>query len=83
LSGSSKKTREYAPVSGDDPLEDAVFEPVLRRARLLALSGTDELVATRAAPESTADRFAWASRGSTKIRGFREPGEVYRLVEPR
>lgn len=57
-------------MSGDDPLQDAVFEPVLRRARLLALSGT-------------ADRFAWESRGTTKIRGFREPGEVYRLVEPR
>jgi adenylate cyclase len=49
-------------------------------ARLLGLSGTDELLGTRAVAESTADRFEWEPRATTQIRGFRDPIEIFRLV---
>jgi class 3 adenylate cyclase len=52
-------------------------------ARLLGLSGTDELVATRAVVDSTSERFAWEPRATTHIRGFRERIEIFRLVGPR
>jgi adenylate cyclase len=52
-------------------------------ARLLGLSGTDELVATRPVVDSTAERFEWQPRTTTHIRGFRDPIEVFRLVGPR
>jgi adenylate cyclase len=52
-------------------------------ARLLGLSGTDELIATRAVADGTTERFAWEPRGTTQIRGFREPIEIFRLVGPR
>ena len=52
-------------------------------ARLLGLSGTDELLVTRAVAESTADRFVWEPRVTTHIRGFRNPIEIFRLVGPR
>lgn len=52
-------------------------------ARLLGLSGTDELLATRPVVESTSDRFTWEPRVTTHIRGFREPIEIFRLVGPR
>src|SRR4051794_23553444 len=52
-------------------------------ARLLGLSGTDELLATRAVVESSAEQFAWEPRTTTQIRGFREPIEIFRLVGPR
>jgi adenylate cyclase len=52
-------------------------------ARLLGLSGTNELLATAAVAESTRDRFEWETRGTTHIRGFRDPIEIYRLVGPR
>src|SRR4051794_28115632 len=52
-------------------------------ARLLGLSGTDELLVTRAVAESTAERFNWEPRTTTHIRGFRDPIEIFRLVGPR
>jgi adenylate cyclase len=52
-------------------------------ARLLGLSGTDEMLATRVVAESTADDFTWEPRATTHIRGFREPIEIFRLVGPR
>ena len=52
-------------------------------ARLLGLSGTDELLATRLVVESTGERFEWEPRVTTHIRGFREPIEIHRLVGPR
>jgi adenylate cyclase len=52
-------------------------------ARLLGLAGADELIATRAVADSTADRFGWEPLGTTQIRGFRDPVEIYRLVGPR
>lgn len=51
-------------------------------ARLLGLSGTDELLATRPVADATADRFEWEPRATTQIRGFREPIEIFRLVGP-
>lgn len=52
-------------------------------ARLLGLSGTSELLATKEVVESTSDRFAWEPRVRTHIRGFRDPIEIHRLVGPR
>jgi class 3 adenylate cyclase len=52
-------------------------------ARLLGLSGTDEMLATRAVVESSAERFDWELRATTQIRGFRDPIEIFRLVGPR
>lgn len=52
-------------------------------ARLLGLSGTDELLATRVVVDSTAARFTWEPRVTTQIRGFRDPIEIFRLVGPR
>lgn len=52
-------------------------------ARLLGLSGTDELLATRVVADGTAGEFAWEPRVTTQIRGFREPIEIFRLVGPR
>jgi adenylate cyclase len=52
-------------------------------ARLLGLSGTGELLATRTVAQSTEDRFVWEPRTTTHIRGFRDPIEIYRLVGPR
>jgi adenylate cyclase len=52
-------------------------------ARLLGLSGTDELLATRAVADSSAEPFEWEPRGTTQIRGFRDPIEIFRLVGPR
>ena len=49
-------------------------------ARLLGLSGTNELLATGVVAESTGDQFEWEARGTTQIRGFRDPIEIYRLV---
>jgi adenylate cyclase len=52
-------------------------------ARLLGLSGTDELLGTRAVADATSERFDWEPRATTLIRGFRDPIEIFRLVGPR
>jgi adenylate cyclase len=52
-------------------------------ARLLGLSGTDEMLATAVVADSTDDRFEWEERSATHIRGFRDPIEIFRLVGPR
>ena len=52
-------------------------------ARLLGLSGTDELLATRSVVDTTSERFKWEPRTTTEIRGFRDPIEIFRLVGPR
>lgn len=48
-------------------------------ARLLALSGADELLGSRPVVESTRDRFAWEARGAAPVRGLDEPVEIFRL----
>jgi len=48
-------------------------------ARLLALAGENELLATRAAVEHAGDRFAWTSLGGRRLRGLREQVELFRL----
>ena len=48
-------------------------------ARLLALAGTDELLATGAAVATAGPDCRWASLGSRTLRGFREPCEIHRL----
>jgi adenylate cyclase len=52
-------------------------------ARLLGLSGTDELLATRAVVDSTNELYRWQPRVTTQIRGLRDPIEIFRLVGPR
>jgi adenylate cyclase len=52
-------------------------------ARLLGLSGTDELLGTRAVVDTTGERFEWEPRATTHIRGFKDPIEIFRLVGPR
>jgi adenylate cyclase len=48
-------------------------------ARLLALAGGGELLATRAAVERASGGDEWASLGSRKLRGLRSEVEIYRL----
>lgn len=52
-------------------------------ARLLGLSGTAELLATRAVVDESSDSFEWEPRVTTHIRGFRDPIAIYRLLGPR
>ncbi len=49
-------------------------------ARLLAMAGKGELVASRQAAEACGDRFAWQSLGRRRFRGLAEPIEVLRLT---
>ena len=49
-------------------------------ARLLALAGGGELLATRAAVERAGDD-TWTALGSRRLRGLREEIEIYRLDE--
>lgn len=49
-------------------------------ARLLAVAGRDELVATRPVIHATEGAFAWEALGSQRIRGITEPVEVFRLA---
>ena len=48
-------------------------------ARLLAVAGGDELVASSAVARATAEHFDWESRGTTPIRGASNPVEIHRL----
>ena len=48
-------------------------------ARLLALAGGGELLATRAAVDHAGDTDTWTPLGSRKLRGLREEVEIYRL----
>jgi adenylate cyclase len=48
-------------------------------ARLLALAGGGELLATRAAVERASGEEKWAALGSRKLRGLRSEVEIYRL----
>jgi adenylate cyclase len=50
-------------------------------ARLLALSGRDELVTTSAVVEATGSRFHWLPLGPRTIRGVADPLPIFRLVE--
>jgi adenylate cyclase len=52
-------------------------------ARLLGLSGTDEMLGTRSVVDTTSERFRWEPRATTHIRGFHDPIEIFRLVGPR
>ncbi|MFN8112823.1 MAG: adenylate/guanylate cyclase domain-containing protein [Solirubrobacterales bacterium] len=49
-------------------------------ARLLALSGSGELLATGAAVASAGPDCEWKSLGRRTLRGFREPVEIHRLA---
>ena len=48
-------------------------------AHLLDAAAADELVATRAVVERTADAYAWESIGPRSVRGVADPVEVFRL----
>lgn len=48
-------------------------------ARLLAVAGRDELVASAAVARATAGRFDWEPGGTTPIRGASKPVEIHRL----
>jgi adenylate cyclase len=48
-------------------------------ARLLAVAGRDELVASSSVAEATAGRFAWDPPEQTPIRGASRPVEIHRL----
>jgi adenylate cyclase len=50
-------------------------------ARLLALAGSGELLATRAAVERASAADIWTAIGSRKLRGLRAEVEIYRLDE--
>ncbi len=51
-------------------------------SRLLALAGSGELLATRAAIERCGDAETWASLGRRKLRGLRREVEIFRLENP-
>jgi class 3 adenylate cyclase len=50
-------------------------------ARLLALAGSGELLATRAAVERASAADVWTAIGSRKLRGLQAEVEIYRLDE--
>ena len=50
-------------------------------ARLLALAGSGELLATRAAVERAGGADDWTALGSHQLRGLRAEVEIYRLAE--
>jgi adenylate cyclase len=50
-------------------------------ARLLALAGSVELLATRAAVERANDADKWAALGMRKLRGLHREVEIYRLED--
>ena len=50
-------------------------------ARLLALAGSGQLLATRAAVERAGDADAWTALGSRKLRGLRSEVEIFRLKD--
>ncbi len=49
-------------------------------ARLLALAGGGELIASEAVVHATKGRYEWQDRGSRRIRGMSDPVATYRLV---
>ena len=49
-------------------------------ARLLAVAGRDELVATGSVVEACPDSLPWEPLGAHLVRGVREPVEVFRLL---
>lgn len=51
-------------------------------ARLLALAGRDELIASQVVVQATADRYAWEPLGAAHLRGASEPVAIHRLVGP-
>jgi len=51
-------------------------------ARLLALAGADELVASEDVARATGERFDWKPGGSHRLRGVGEPVAVSRLTMP-
>jgi adenylate cyclase len=48
-------------------------------ARLLALAGRDELVATRGVVDASDDRFDWTPAGEHVLRGVPDPVPIFRL----
>jgi len=51
-------------------------------ARLLAVAGRDELIATDAVATACRDEFAWQPAGARAVRGVPGPVAVHRLVPP-
>ncbi len=49
-------------------------------ARLLAIAGNDEIVASDAVVVATRGEFDWQSGGPRRLRGVSEPVEIYRLT---
>ena len=87
----SARDRELPPVhasahAGAVILRDGDYfgSAVNTAARLLALAGGDELLATRATASAAGSGFEWEPRGEQAIRGLRDPVEVLSLsLEPR
>jgi adenylate cyclase len=52
-------------------------------ARVLALAGRDELLATRPVMQAGGERFAWEPAGTVRVRGVGQPVELFRLATPR
>lgn len=52
-------------------------------ARLLALAGRHELLATAEVVEACGDGFAWTAAGERPLRGVATPVEVYKLLKTR
>ena len=48
-------------------------------ARLLALAGSGELLATRAAVDRASGSERWAALGTRKLRGLQQEVEIFRL----
>jgi class 3 adenylate cyclase len=48
-------------------------------ARLLAIAGPSELIATDAVASATAEDHAWRPRGARPIRGFAHPVQLFAL----
>jgi adenylate cyclase len=51
-------------------------------ARILAVAGRDELMATAGVAQATEDAFAWEDAGAKRVRGVAEPVGLCRLIGP-
>jgi adenylate cyclase len=51
-------------------------------ARILAVAGRDELMATAGVAQATEDAFAWEDAGARRVRGVAEPVGLCRLIGP-
>ena len=89
-----RRFREAMGGHGDPALHAGIHQGIVVRregdyfggavnlaARLLALAGSGELLATRAAVDHAGDDVSWAALGSRRLRGLRAEVEVFRLQD--